>query len=469
MKGRPSARRRAARPPGVGRLVTALALAVLVAAALAAPARAGTFRVSQCNTAGDGPPVPRAFQADLWWVDAGWRSVDCGRAGGMVRVHTPNFRLPENGSVSTFLTVPPDMPGTSMRTAWLDWRFSPQAPSEDPAYLDVFAGGAIVLGARPGDAALSRLELPAGSRELRAEVWCSPVNGPGWCRWPGPLLDVRGVTLELEEDGVPDGAASGALLERGTYAGVEPVELDASDDDSGVASIAVSVAGVAFGTLRPPGGCRDDRLPPCPQSLQGTLDVDTRAVADGSRRLRLVVTDAAGNVRTIDAGTVEVRNQRAPVIPPPPVAPSPAAPPPPSPAVAPPAAPQFPANPLAGRGHVANGTNASERARIAAWLEPSARRRTRTTTVPWGVRVRIRGTLTDQRGRPIGRATIAAIRREDHGPWKAVTGVRTRANGRFTAFARIGPSQRIQFVYYAFGDSAAGRRSPVLHVRVRRE
>jgi hypothetical protein len=357
-----------------------------------------------------------------------------------------------------------------MRSAWLDWRFNAQAPSEDPAYLSVLAGGAIVLGARPGEAAVTKLDLPAGSRGLEAGVWCSPVYGPGWCRWDGPLLDIRGVTLELEEYGVPDGGASGALVEGRSHAGVEPLELAASDGDSGVASVAVSLAGVAVGTLRPPFGCRDDRLPPCPQTLEGTLDIDTRAVPDGSRRLRLVVTDAAGNARTIDAGVVEVRNQRVPVAPPPSAPPSsPPVPPPAGPATAAPAPPLFPANPLAGRGHVANGTNASERARIAAWLEPPGRRRTRTAAVPWGVRVRIRGTLTDPRGRPIGRATLAAIRREDHGPWKAITGVRTRPNGRFTAFTRIGPSQRIRFVYYAFGDSTAGHRTPVLHVRVLRE
>jgi hypothetical protein len=307
---------------------------------------------------------------------------------------------------------------------------------------------------------------------MEAQVWCSPVNGPGWCRWPGPLLDIRGVTLELEEHGVPVVTASGALTGSGVHSGVEPLALSASDADSGVASVAVSLAGAAVGTLRPAGGCRDDRLPPCPQAMEGTLDIDTRAVADGARRLRLVVTDAAGNARTVDAGVVEVRNQRVPDTPPaPPTPPAPGAGDPATlatPATEP-RSPLFPANPLEGHGHVANGTNASDRARLVAWLEPFARRRSETATVPPGVRVRIRGRLADHRGRPIGRATLAAIRREDGGLWKSITGVRTRPNGRFTAFTRIGPSQRIQFVYYAFGDSTTGRRSTVLRVRVRRE
>ena len=142
-------------------------------------------------------------------------------------------------------------------------------------------------------------------------------------------------------------------------------------------------------------------------------------------------------------------------------------------APAPPAtdAAPFPPNPLAGRGHVRNGTHASERARIRAWLEPGgAVAATRRVTVPPGVRVRIRGVLTDPRGRPIGRATLAAVRREPGGAWKAVTGVRTRPNGRFTAFSRIGPSQELRFVYYAYGDSLRGPQQPgAVRVSVRRD
>ena len=132
---------------------------------------------------------------------------------------------------------------------------------------------------------------------------------------------------------------------------------------------------------------------------------------------------------------------------------------------------RFPPNPLAGRGHAPNGAAPSERAGLSAWLEPGregagAPLRRRTAAVPYGVRVRIRGRLAGPRGRGIGRATLAAIRREPGGPWRAVTGVRTRPDGRFTAFTRIGPSQELRFVYYAYGDSPRGRASPPLRVRV---
>ena len=454
------------------RVLAAAVLAVLVAGALAAPARAGTFRVSQCRPVAASPSPAQAYQAELWSARAGWLE-SCGGPSGMVRIWTPNYRLAENKAVNAYLTLPSRMPGTALRAAWLNWRFTRQSASTNPAYFHLRSAGALLMTARPGEGAgATFLDLPTGARSMGFEIWCSPVNGPGWCNWPGPLFDIGGVTLELEEYGAPGATVSGELLRDGARSGVVPLEIAASDRDSGVREVAVSLAGTRVGTLGPAGGCVGDRLPPCPQSLSGTIDVDTRAVPDGARRLRLVVTDAAGNARTIDAATVTVRNQ-------PPAATPPGRPPPPG-GTAPPIPPAvdvvrplFPANPLAGQGHVANGSHATERARVRTWLELPRRGRTplrrRSVTVAPGVRVRIRGRLTNRRGQPIGRATLAAIRREPGGIWKPVTGVRTRPNGRFTAFTRIGPSQEIRFVYYAYGDSTTGRRSPHLHVTVRRE
>ncbi len=447
---------------------------VLLALGLAAPARAGTFRVSQCAAADAGGLSPRGYQGDLWRVGGGWPDVECGRPGGKIRVDVADHRLPYYGGVDAHLSVPASMPGTTIRTAWLDWTAMPQAASTNPAYLHLMAGQARLIegapsgtGTQPG--AAQRFDVPAGTRELRFLTWCSPLNGPGWCNWPGHLIELRGATLELDESGDPGADVGGALVAAGEHHGTEPLEIRASDGDSGVGRVAVTLGGAPAGTLEPPGGCRDDRMPPCPPSLRGTLDVDTRAVADGPQRLRLVVTDAAGNTRTLDPATVLVRNRvdtppdpspAAPVV----EAPTVPAPAPPQAAPAGPRAP-FPPNPLAGRGHVRNGTHASERARVRAWLELGGRR-IRRATVPPGVRVRIRGVLTDPRGRPIGRATLAAVRREPGGAWRAVTGVRTRPNGRFTAFSRIGPSQELRFVYYAYGDSRSGRRSPRLRVTV---
>ncbi len=460
-------------------------IAVLAAAILIAPATAvaGSFRLSQCNAVAGGGLSPRGFQAALWSVDNGFLTVECGAAGGVVRIGTGNWRLLDRWDTTARIVLPASMPRTAIRTAWLDYRLNPQAPSTNPAFLIVTAGGARLLEAGAGEGtvfgAALRREVPAGSRGLDLKIWCSPVNGPGWCNWPWHLLDIRGLTLELEEHEEPTASTAGALVAGGAHEGVVPLEVLAQDGDSGVRRVDVSLGGIAVGTLEPAEPCTDDRLPPCPQALRGTVDVDTRRVPDGARRLRLVVTDAAGNARTLDPGTVTIANEpRTGTTADPGAGPgtTPAATATPlAPGIVP-SAPvgrsPFPPNPLGGRGHVPNGHGASEHAWIEAWLEPRRSRgggplRRRRATVPYGVRVRVRGRLTDERGRPIARAALAAVRREPGRPWKAVTGVRTRPDGRFTAFTRVGPSQELRFVYYAYGDSVRGQRSPRLRVRVR--
>src|SRR5688572_6901128 len=213
------------------------------------------------------------------------------------------------GVAALHFTVPDTMPRTTARAAWLDWRFHAQSASTNRAFLTLVASGARLFTAVPGEGAVTRFELPAGSRRLDLNVWCSPADGPGWCNWPGSLLVLHGFTVELEESEPPGASASGPLLAPRAQSGVEPLEIAAADGDTGVRSVAVTLGGVAVGSLGPAGGCREDRLPPCPQELRGTVDVDTRLAADGARRLRLVATDGAGNARTIDVGTVQVANQ----------------------------------------------------------------------------------------------------------------------------------------------------------------
>jgi hypothetical protein len=143
-----------------------------------------------------------------------------------------------------------------------------------------------------------------------------------------------------------------------------------------------------------------------------------------------------------------------------------AAPAPPPAPVAPPPAPVAPA-PALMPDHVANGTHADERAVVLAWLELGHGRRGRTLGAPAGVRVRIRGRLTDESGRPIAGAALSLIERIHGWPYPA-SGVTTRHDGRFTAFTRLGPSRTLRFSYRAFSDSHHARESPLLRLTVRR-
>src|SRR6185312_1217463 len=80
---------------------------------------------------------------------------------------------------------------------------------------------------------------------------------------------------------------------------------------------------------------------------------------------------------------------------------------------------------------------------------------------------RIRGRVTDPYGRGIAGAALA-LRETMRGWQRAATGVRTRPDGRFTAFTYVGLARTLRFVYYPYSDSPRPRRGPLLRLRVRR-
>jgi hypothetical protein len=116
------------------------------------------------------------------------------------------------------------------------------------------------------------------------------------------------------------------------------------------------------------------------------------------------------------------------------------------------------ATPATGPSVSAAPASSTPRGRLTAWLE-RGRRRLRSTTVGWPTRVRIRGRLTDLSGRPLRRMPVRMLERVDGRPWRAITGVRTRRDGRLTTFTKIGPSRHVRLVY--------GRSAVTLRLRVR--
>ena len=105
--------------------------------------------------------------------------------------------------------------------------------------------------------------------------------------------------------------------------------------------------------------------------------------------------------------------------------------------------------------------------RLTAWLERGGRH-LRRTTVTWPARVRIRGRLTNLAGRPLSRRPVRMLERSG-GRWRGIAGVRTRGDGRLTAFTRIGPSRQIRLAYGAATVTLRlrVRASVLVHVRRR--
>jgi hypothetical protein len=267
--------------------------------------------------------------------------------------------------------------------------------------------------ARVGGTGLAASQLLAG-------LHC---GGPSACIPLGSArLQLRGSRVVLHDPHAPQvEAVQGDLVDAQVLRGTAALSLRATDRGGGVYRVFAEVDGragplVELGDAR----CRDV-LPggdpyqfafrqPCPPAAGATVALDTTVLSDGRHTIAVKVADAAGNEMTaLGPVTRAVDNV-----------------PDPRPAPAP---PQRPAAPPA------------LRPVVTAWLE-RGHRRGLDLTAGYGERVRLRGRVTGT----AGRAALDIAERVDLGgaPWRPITGVRTLADGTFSAIVRTGPSRRLR-------------------------
>lgn len=403
-------------------------------------------------------------------------------------------------------------------------------------------------------------------RSLHVSLSCWALVGSYDC---GPFpaqVAISRAAVGLTDAIAPDGFATG-----GTLLGSDPVRgrgdlaLHAYDEGGGVYRVALAVDGneVSRGVLDAAGGTCADVDPgnddahefaapqPCPLDVDGTVQLDTSTLRDGSHGVRATVEDAAGNETVVYDGSVETHN--APVNSAAPAlsgqtsvgaqltaapgqwdgaptgydhrwlrcdadganctpiagaadaqytlsdadayhrvrvevtaangsgssaaqsAPSDlvadaaghtAPPPPPSPSPSPgaggsggsnPPAPggiQGVVNPLGQLpGHVANGADATARARLTAAFQRADGTGTHHVLLRPGRRATIVGRLLDGAGNGVGGARLGAAWRVAGRGWVARPGVRTDPDGRFVYVLPAGPSREVRFTYFAFSDS----------------
>jgi hypothetical protein len=291
-------------------------------------------------------------------------------------------------------------------------------------------------------------------------VWAILVcGGPHPCRAAGTAaLLVRTVRVVLHDAFAPVAAGvQGDLAAPGALSGTAGLSFSATDRGAGLYRAYAVVDGrrqapVAIGDRR----CRDILAGgseyqfafrrPCPPAASAVVALHTTTIPDGRHTIAVAVEDAAGNATTLyGPATRTIDNVPAS----PPNVPRPTAPP----------------------------------IRITAWFERRGHRAT-TVTVPYGERVRIRGRATTAppvarvaagapgrfiaagdrleagdglvaAARPVANAALEVAERVliAGARWRPLTGVRTRADGRFTAFTRVGPSRRLRIA--APGGAAA--------------
>jgi hypothetical protein len=283
-----------------------------------------------------------------------------------------------------------------------------------------------------------------GATRLVARLVC---GGPHICAGPASM-ELRAARFALHDGHAPAvSEVQGELADERVLAGAAGLSFAAADRGGGVYRAVIEVDGVpGEPVLVGDGRCRDAiaggdpyqfaHRRPCPLQVGASMRLDTTRLAEGRHVVAVHVEDAAGNRTPVYGPAVKIVDN--------------------VPAPSPPAS--------------------SARPVVTAWLEHRGRRRA--VTVRYGTRVRLRGRVTDGDGGPLraapveiaaqpidglGRAIAAGDSPGDgaaHESWPPAAGVRTRADGRFTAFIRVGPSRRLRI-------AAAGETGPQLTVWVR--
>lgn len=414
------------------------ALALAGALATASRAQAGQYVVDACNGWDSGAPAAVPMGLTAYGANTLFDN-NCGIGGG-IRFSVFGNQLGAGLEGGLFLTVPADRPNVTISALWTAYDLQARSAGSD-AFFEVYGGAqrlsTVIFPPGAGAPAANtpaidqQPVLPAGARDVHWNILCS-TNAATNCVWPSPALyDLLKIRLFLDESVNPTlTVTGGTLLGAGPRSGQQTITFDAADTDSGLAGVTVALDSTVVAQASY--ACTFTDWSPCPRSQPDSLlTVDTTKVPDGSHVLTVVARDAAGNALTRSAGTVTVANGAVPGIP----------------AGAP------------------NGSGASRLAKLTARYTSTKRSSRR---LRFGSRPSVKGTLVDERGNPIGGATIAILARERRSGAVAapIATARTAADGAYSARLPGGPSRTITFAYTAFGGDAKAAATATLRATV---
>lgn len=485
-------------------LVPLVVLLAVAATLLARPpiALAGTFTVYSCQTptgtkTGMAGWTSASSGAVLGYENGSWTACSSSNANASLQFGGSGLPVLSGSWHELSLAAPADTTIASYaieRAFHLGWPVVPDVANR-PYALQIWQGDNLNAGLLdfqspllagetdsepPSDVTATGVALSS----LHVRLSCWGLVGTHDC---GPFA--ASVTIPRAEVGLVDEAGPEVMVTGGTLTGPGPVrgsagmEFHATDEGGGVYRVALSVDGVerVREVVDAAGGACADVEPsspdpyefaspqPCPLAVDGTVQYDTAALADGDHHVTVTVEDAAGNAEVAFDDTITTHN--API------------------GAGDPGGGQDDSQGGSGRsggtgtgtggidglanplgqlpGHVPNGTAASGRARLVASVRRARRGGSASKRrAPQRRRVVITGRLTSAAGAPIGGARIGAAWKVGRGGWVARAGTTTRADGRFSYALPPGPSRAVRFTYHAFSDSARAVLSNVVRVEL---
>jgi hypothetical protein len=408
-------------------------LAGIVGLTFVPAARAGTYVIDNCPSAGNG-------NAGLWTVFGSPQNVKGTCSGGAGDYIGPRGASMTPGQTAGVQISTPAGSGITIPEAKIWWQVAHQVSGADTFGIASDNDGVVgesttpLTGSQP-----STYVLPSTTTELTLASYCSNDDAGIGCTFgegQNNILELYGAELTLDDTTLPSGKVTGgALAGSAPVSGVASISYAATDESSGVRLVQLRVDGETTAEKDYIESCSYTTFQACPPSVSETLSWNTATVADGHHRVELVVQDAAQNTSVLYSGEVTVQN---------------------APAAAPGTTPGSSSQTVAaGR---PNGTSASETAELRlgtrhAITRPYARRA-----------LVVSGRLLDGQHKPIAHATLAVLQRViGMGTPRLVTDAHTSSDGRFSVRVPAGPSRVIEVGYRA--DSADASYAAVARVR----
>ena len=236
---------------------------------------------------------------------------------------------PSGGSRASWqLAVPADLELSSVRVQRATSGFGGAPVAGDPQRYEAATSTTMLESAALDDSSdqplSGELLAPAtGGDSLRLGVSCA-LGGQQNCEAPpaGTVgVEISSVTLGVLDPSAPVGAVSGV---QSPAAGTLTLALDASDTGLGLAGAEASLDAQGTYVRLGSGSCPEHPAPAatinlalgsrdCPEDVSAVaLSLNTAAEPDGPHRLRVTVTDAAGNTATLVDQEILIRNHPTP-------------------------------------------------------------------------------------------------------------------------------------------------------------
>jgi hypothetical protein len=418
----------------MGAVGAALLLAGLIGAD---PAHAGTYVMRNCDVPGRGNSLIGPWRTTSEMAPNAVMVDACGNGGGLGFTFTGARQMAPGSWVTLALAKPTQGPQSAIKfvkaALWYAARLSGSGQPINLSTLVFHSDGSFLPGASNGPPGAETLMLeqpfnPSQTNLYKVGIICGPPAGPPAADecFPaeGVPLQIRGMEVTLSEDIQPSvSQPGGTLLDDGRQSGLRTVTYSASDLQSGLLRVDALLDDTVVGSRDLAPRCFYYDFTVCPVSDAGTLQIDTRSVPNGSHRLTLRATDAAGNERLVNhASPVEIANEAE---------------------LAP--------------------TSISPKSLIARFKGSSRR----TITVAYGQVVSLEGRLAEG-SQPSSGARIEIFERSARrGAREVAAGeVTTGADGSFSyALKRHRPSRTVRLTHRTAGSSEV--RSQVLKLRVR--